>query len=63
MTEYCCSEFTKAVDYDDFKYYRVEEDNYGAIIKPGWYIRSAEFDRPIASLKPFKHCPWCAAKL
>lgn len=62
MTEYCCRESGKTADYD-FKYYRVEDDNYGAITKPDWYIRDAQYNRPIASLEPFKYCPWCAKKL
>jgi hypothetical protein len=62
MTEYCCREFGKTVDYD-FEYYRVEDDNYGVITKPVWYIRDAQYDRPIASLEPFKYCPWCTKKL
>lgn len=63
MTEYCCSQFSNAVDYDDFAYYRTTEDSYHFITKDGWYIRDAQFDRPIASLEPFKYCPWCAASL
>jgi hypothetical protein len=63
MTEYCCKEFEKEVDYDDFCYYRVGEDSYNSITKDGWYIRNAEYDRPIASLEPFKRCPWCGTKL
>jgi len=50
MTEqYCCREFEKAVDYDDFCYYRAKEDSYRSITKDGWYLRDAQFDRPIAS--------------
>jgi hypothetical protein len=56
-------EFEKSVDHDDVRYYRLEDDNFNAIKKQGWYIRDAQYDRPIALLEPFKHCPWCAAKL
>jgi hypothetical protein len=35
MTEYCCSEFEKAVDYNDFRYYRPEDDVYNTIKKAG----------------------------
>jgi hypothetical protein len=63
MIKHYCEDFEKAVNYDDFAYYRVEDDSYGAITKPGWYIHNAQYNRPIASLEPFKHCPWCAAKL
>ena len=28
------------------------EDSYNAITKDGWYIRDAQYDRPIASLEP-----------
>ena len=52
MTEYCCRDFEKAVDYDDFAYYKAKEDSYNSTTKDGWYIRNAEFDRPIASLEP-----------
>lgn len=62
-TRYCCKDFQKAADYDSFHYYRVEDDNYRAITKPGWYVRNAESNGPVASLKPFKHCPWCAKEL
>jgi|SRR3954451_23698120 hypothetical protein len=30
--------------------------------KAGWYIRSWVYDGPLASLEPFKHCPWCSKK-
>ena len=63
MTEYCCREFEKAVEYRDFAYCEAEEDTYRAITKDGWYIYNTQYNRPLASLKPFKYCPWCAAKL
>jgi hypothetical protein len=63
MTEYCCNMFQRAVDYDDFAYYKAMEDSYRAITKDGWYIRDAQYDRPIASLEPFKYCPWCSKEL
>jgi hypothetical protein len=64
MTDYCnCKEFEKAVDYDDIKYYRLIDDNFHRIKKPGWYIRSWAYDGPTASLEPFKYCPWCAKEL
>jgi hypothetical protein len=63
MTEYCCREFEKSVDYDDFCYYRAKEDSYNAITKDGWYMRDAQFNRPIASLEPFRYCPWSAKQL
>ena len=60
---YCCSEFEKAVDYDDFCYFKAKGDAYHSITKDGWYIRNSEFNRPIDSLEPFKYCSWCSAKL
>jgi hypothetical protein len=38
MTEYCCKQFEKAVDYDEIRYYSLEDGNINAIKKPGWYI-------------------------
>ena len=38
MTEYRCREFERAVDYEDFSYYRVGEVNYGSIRKTGWGV-------------------------
>ena len=39
MTDCCnCNEFEKAVDYDDIRYYRVEDDRFNAVKKQGWYI-------------------------
>ena len=49
MIKHCCQDFEKAVNYDDFAYYRVEDDNYGAITKPGWYIHNAQYNRPIGA--------------
>jgi hypothetical protein len=49
MIKYCCIEFEKAVDYDDFAYYKAKEDSYNAITKDGWYIHDNQYDRPIAS--------------
>jgi len=63
MTEYCCREFEKSVQYDDLCYYRAIEDSPRSITKDDWYIRNAQFDRPIASLEPFQCCPWCTKKL
>ena len=64
MIEYCnCSDFEKAVVINDFAYYKVEEDSYHSINKDGWYIRNATYIRPVASLEPFKFCPWCGKKL
>ena len=45
MTEYCCNMFQRAVDYDDFAYYKAKEDSYRAITKDGWYIRDAQYDK------------------
>ena len=56
-------EQAKSIDYDDFCYYKAAEDFYSSISKDGLYIRDAPSDRPIASLEPFKFCPWCAKKL
>lgn len=62
--DYCsCNEFEKALDYNDIRYYRPEDDRFNAIKKQGWYIRSWAYDGPIASLEPFQYCPWCAKKL
>jgi len=59
--DYCtCNEFEKAVDYNDICYYRAKEDTYNTITKDGWYIRDAQFVRPVASLEPFKYYPWCS---
>ncbi|MGC2597919.1 MAG: hypothetical protein WA395_07295 [Nitrososphaeraceae archaeon] len=49
MIEYCRKDFQKAVEYDEFSYYKAEEDSYNSIAKDGWYIRNSEFNRPIAS--------------
>ena len=35
MTKYCCREFEKAVDYDDFCYFKANEDAYHFIAKDG----------------------------
>ena len=63
ITKHCCREFEKAVDSDDFCYFKANEDAYHSITKDGWYIRNSEFNRPIASLEPFKYCPWCSKEL
>jgi len=64
LTEYCsCNEFERAVDCDDIFYYKAKEDSYDAITKDGWYIRDAQYNRPIASVEPFLYCPWCSKKL
>jgi hypothetical protein len=63
MTNYCnYNEFEKAVDYKDIRYYRPEDDWFKAVKKQDWYIRSWAYG-PIASLEPFRHCPWCSKKL
>jgi len=61
--DYCSrNDFEKAADYNDIRYYRPEDDRYNAI-KKGWYIYSTGFERPVASLEPFKYCQWCSKKL
>ena len=63
-TDYCQgNNFEKAVDYNDTRYYRVEDDRFNAVKKPGWCIRSWTYDDPLASLEPFGHYPWCSEKL
>lgn len=47
----------KAVDHNDIRYYRVENNKFNAVKKAGWYLRSWAYDGPIASLEPFKSCP------
>ena len=62
--DYCsCNEFGKAVDYNDIRYYRQEDDRFNAVKKAGWYMYSMGYERPVASLEPFKYCSWCAEKL
>ena len=62
--DYCNShEFEKAVDFNDIRYYRPEDDRFNAVKKAGWYMYSMGYDRPIVSLEPFKYCPWCSKKL
>ncbi|MGC2427245.1 MAG: hypothetical protein WA421_09430 [Nitrososphaeraceae archaeon] len=53
----------KVTPDQDFRYFKAKEDSYNAITKDGWYIRDAQYDRPIASLEPFKYCPWCSKEL
>ncbi|HEY7080656.1 MAG TPA: hypothetical protein VH500_13205 [Nitrososphaeraceae archaeon] len=61
---YCsCNEFEKAVDYNDTRYYRPEDARFNAVKKAGWYIYSMGYERPVASLEPFKYRPWCSKKL
>jgi len=39
--DYCtCNEFEKAVDYNDIRYYRPEDDRFNAVKKAGWYMYS-----------------------
>jgi hypothetical protein len=34
MSDYCnCNDFEKAVDYNDIRYYRVEDDRFDAVKK------------------------------
>ena len=55
MTNYCdCNDFEKAVDYNDIRYYRTEDDRFNAVKKACWYIRSWAYDGPIASLESFR---------
>jgi hypothetical protein len=64
MSDYCdCDDFEKAVDYNDIRYYRIEDDRFNAVKKAGWYIRSWAYDAPNASLEPFRYCPLCSKKL
>ena len=59
MTNYCdCNDFKKAVDYNDIRYYRTEDDRFNEV-----GVRSWAYDGRIASLEPFRHCPWCSKKL
>jgi hypothetical protein len=60
---HCCSDFKKAVDYNDIRYYRPEDDRFNAVKQAGWYIYDMGYQRPVASLEPFKYCPWCLKKL
>lgn len=47
MSDYCnCNDFEKVVDHNDIRYYRVEDDRFNAVKKPGWYIRSWAYDGP-----------------
>ena len=39
MTEYYCTDLEKAIDYDDIRYYKLEDSKFNAVKKPGWYIR------------------------
>jgi hypothetical protein len=60
---YRCTEFEKAVDYNDIRYYRPEEDRFNSV-KSGWYMYSIDNERPsTTSLEPFAYCPWCSKKL
>jgi hypothetical protein len=61
--DYCnCNEFEKAIDYNDIKYCKPENE-VNPIKKAGWYIYSLSYRRPIITLEPFKYCPWCSKKL
>ena len=60
MTEYCCKEFEKAVYYDDFRYYRLEDSGHRPIKKAGWHLHNIQYDRLLASREPFKYCPLCS---
>ena len=45
MSDYCnCNDFEKAVDYNDIRYYRVEDDRFNAVKRAGWYIRYRQSD-------------------
>ena len=49
--DYCnCDDF--AVDYNDIRCYKPEDDRFNAVKKAGWYIYSIGYDRPIASIEP-----------
>ena len=62
--DYCnCDEFDKAVEFQDIRYYKSEDDRFGVVKKPGWYMYAWGYQGVIASLEPFKYCPWCAKKL
>ena len=62
--DYCsCNEFERAVDYNDIRYHKPEDDGFNAAKKVGWYMYSMGYERPVASLEPFRYCPWCAKKL
>jgi len=62
--EYCnCNMFQKAVNSQNFRYYRPEDDSYNGVEESGWYIYAWGYQGAIASLKPFQYCPWCAKKL
>lgn len=38
MGDFCnCNEFEKAVDYNDIRYYRPEDDRFNAVKKAGLY--------------------------
>ena len=64
MSDYCnCNEFEKAVDYNDIRYYRPEDDKAKAVKTAGWFIYSFCYDRPIVVLESFKYCPWYSKKL
>ena len=61
--DYCnCNDFEKAVDYNDIRSYRPEDDRFTAVKKGGSYYDMV-YQRPIASLEPFKYCPWCSKKI
>jgi hypothetical protein len=62
--DYCqCNEFEKAVECQDIVYCKLEDDRYGAVKKPGWYIYAWGYHGPKVSLEPLEYCPWCSKKL
>lgn len=50
-------DFKKAVDYNDIRSYRPEDDKAKAVKKAGWYyIMSWAYGCPNTSLEPFRYC-------
>jgi hypothetical protein len=62
--DYCnCNEFEKAIDFNDIRYCKPEDDRFNTVRKAGWHMYSMGYERSIASIEPFKYCPWCSKKL
>jgi hypothetical protein len=62
-SDYCnCNEFEKAVDYNDIRSYRLEDDRFNAVKKAGWHIRPWAYNGPFARLELFKYYLWRTKK-
>ncbi|HEY7079746.1 MAG TPA: hypothetical protein VH500_08595 [Nitrososphaeraceae archaeon] len=51
------------VGFEDIRYYMSKDDRFGVVKKPVWYMYAWGYQAVIASLEPFKYCPWCAKEL